>query len=105
MEEFHVKGVATHDDPESCAGVREDAGEAFDRGTCGLGIEPRNQAIRGADAVNPGGRPHERHRHRKMPVGPARSETPGTYGTSLCENREICGPLGAMVRRAASGRP
>jgi hypothetical protein len=39
-----------------------------------------------------------------MPVGPARSQTPCTYGTSLRENREICGPLGAMARRAVSGR-
>ena len=75
MQEFHVEGVAIHDGPESCAGVREDAGEAFDRGTCGPGIEPRNHAIQGADVVIPGGRQHERHRHRKMPGGSARSET------------------------------
>ena len=104
MQEFHVEGVAIHDGPESCAGVREDAGEAFDRGTCGPGIEPRNHAIQGADVVIPGGRQHERHRHRKMPGGSARSETLCTYGTSLCENREICGPLGTVACRAASGR-
>ena len=46
MKEPHVEGVATHDDPESCAGVREDVGEAFDRGTYGPGIEPRNQNSR-----------------------------------------------------------
>ena len=105
MRELYVEGVATHDDPESCVGVREDDGEAFDRGTCGPGIEPRNHIVRGADAVKPGGRQHGRHRHRKMPVGPARSETPCTYGTSLHENREICGSLGTMVCRDASGRP
>lgn len=42
MKESHVEGVATHDDPEPCTGVREDAGEAWDRGTYGPGIEPRN---------------------------------------------------------------
>lgn len=105
MEELHVEGVATHDNPESYAGVREGDGEAFDRGTCGLGIEPRNPLLRGADAVMQCGRPHVRHRHREMPCGPARSETPDTYGTYLCENREIWRPLGAMVRRAAAGRP
>jgi hypothetical protein len=42
MEEPYVKGVATHDDPESCAEAREGGGEAFDRGTYGPGIEPRN---------------------------------------------------------------
>ena len=44
MKELHVEGLATHDDPESCAVIREDGGEAFDRGTCGPGIEPRNQS-------------------------------------------------------------
>jgi hypothetical protein len=42
MREPHVEGVATHDDPEPCIGAREDAGEALGRGTCGPGIEPRN---------------------------------------------------------------
>lgn len=105
MKESYIEGVATHDGPESCVDVCEDGGEAFDRGTCGLGIEPRNASIWGADAVIRSGRQHVRHRHRKMLDGPARSETPRTYGTYLRENREIWEPLGAMVRRAASGRP
>jgi hypothetical protein len=105
MKELHVEGVATHDDPESCAGVREDAGEAWDRGTCGPGIEPRNAPIQGADVVKRGGRQHGRHRYREMPTGPARSETPCTYRTSLRENREISRLPIAMVRWAASGRP
>jgi hypothetical protein len=105
MKELHVEGLATHDDPESCAVIREDDGEAFDRGTCGLGIEPRNQAFRGADAVIRSGRQHARRRKREETSGPARSKTPSTYGTSLHENREISGPPGVIVRRAASERP
>lgn len=105
MRELHVEGVATHDDPESCADVREDAGEAWDRGKCGPGIEPRNAQIRGADVVNRGGRQHGRHRYREMPTGPARSKTPCTHRTSLRENREISRLSIAMVRWAASGRP
>jgi hypothetical protein len=105
MKESYIEGVATHDGPESCVDVCEDGGEAFDRGTCGLGIEPRNALNWGAHAVIRGGRQHVRHRHCKMPNGPARSKTPRTYGTYLCENREIWEPLGAMVRRAVSGRP
>lgn len=105
MKASYVEGVATHDGPESCAGVREDGGEAFDRGTCGPGIEPRNASVRGADAVVQGARQHDRHRFREMPGGPAWSETPCTYGTSLRENREVCRLLGAMAHRAASGRP
>src|SRR4051794_3221074 len=46
MKESHVKGVATHDDPEPCTGAREGASEAWDRGTCGPGIEPRNFCFR-----------------------------------------------------------
>jgi hypothetical protein len=42
MRESHVEGVATHDDPEPCTGACEGVGEAWDRGTCGPGIEPRN---------------------------------------------------------------
>lgn len=29
MRTLYVEGVATHDDPESCAGVRKGAGEAL----------------------------------------------------------------------------
>lgn len=105
MRESHVEGVASHDDPESCIGVREDVGEAWDRGTCGLGIEPRNASYRSADAVNRSGRQHECDRYREIAVSSARSETPCTYGTSLRENREISGTPAAMVRRDASERP
>jgi hypothetical protein len=105
MKELHVEGLATHDDPESCAVIREDDGEAFDRGTCGPGIEPRNQAFRGADAVIRSGRQHARRRKREETSGPARSKTSSTYGTSLRENPEISGASDVIVRRAASERP
>ena len=104
MKELHVEGVATHDDPESCAGIREDGGEAFDRGTCGPGIEPRNQTLQGADAVMRSGRQHARRRKREETSGPARSKTPSTYGTSLRENREISGPPGVIVRAGRVGK-
>ena len=42
MEELYVEGLATHDGPESCTGVREDAGEALAGVRAGRGIEPRN---------------------------------------------------------------
>lgn len=29
MKESHIEGIAIHDDPESCVGSREDAGEAL----------------------------------------------------------------------------
>lgn len=105
MKESHIEGVANHDVPESCGDVREGGAEAFDRGMHGLGIEPRNALSMGADAVIRGGRQYDGHRHREMPVGPARSETPSTCRISLRENREICPSLDAMVRRDAGGRP
>jgi len=104
MREPHVEGPATHDDPESCGGAREGAAEAFDRGTGGPGIEPRNLLVQGADAVPYAGRQHAPHRYREMRSGPARSKTPSTFGTSQHENREICGLLVVMARRAATGR-
>ena len=43
MEELYVEGLATRGGPESCAGVREDAGEALTGVRAGRGIEPRNE--------------------------------------------------------------
>ena len=42
MEELYVEGLASHDGPESCAGVREGAGEALTGVRAGGAIEPRN---------------------------------------------------------------
>ena len=89
MEELYVEGVATHGGPESCVGVREGVGEALTGVRAGRAIEPRNQRVRGADAVDRGGRQHRRRRYREPSVDPARSENQGMYGTSMRENREI----------------
>src|SRR5438105_4707315 len=94
MEELHIEGVATHDDPESCVDVCEDGDEALTGARAGRAIEPRNQRIRGADVVYAGGRPHRRQRYRKLSAGPARSENQGMHGTSMRENRERQ-PVGA----------
>jgi hypothetical protein len=77
----------------------------LDRGTCGPGIEPRNQELQDADAVIRSGRQHAPNRYREVRCSPARSQTPCTLGTSLCENREVSGLLGVVARRDASGRP
>jgi len=70
MRELYIEGVATHDDPESCAVVREDGGEALTGVRAGRAIEPRNQRDRGADAVTQGGRPHRRQRYARVAGGP-----------------------------------
>jgi hypothetical protein len=106
MRELYIEGVAIHDDPESCAGTREGAGEASDRGTCRLGIEPRNHRLQGADVVIRGGKQHVPNREREARCGPARSETPCMHGTSLRENREVSGaPPAQAWQEAVSGRP
>src|SRR4051812_17873343 len=106
MEEPYTEGVATYGDPESCVAVREGGGEALTGARAGRAIEPRNHRVRGADAVYESGRQHCQQRYRESLVGPARSETPCMYGTSMRENREIPGlPADVISRRAARGRP
>jgi hypothetical protein len=89
MQESYRKDPASHPDPESCAGGREDAGEAFDRGTRRPAIELRNL---------PSGVPTplcEAEGHTeggvigKPPEDPAQSETLCMRGNSLRGKREI----------------
>ena len=103
MKELHVEGLATHDDPESCAVIREDGGEAFDRGTCGLSMELRKRKNWSADAVRRSGRQHGRRRKREHPDGSPESETSGTHGNSWHGNQEI--PVAPLVlrKRGAGG--
>lgn len=42
MEELHVEGLATHDDPEPCVDVPRGRGEALVGARAGRAIEPRN---------------------------------------------------------------
>ena len=105
MEELYIEGLANHDDPESCVGVRKGVGEALTGARAGRAIEPRNHRVRGADAVYGSGRRHRQQRYRELLVGPARSETPCMYGTSMRENREIpCSPARRITEWAAQGR-
>ena len=91
MKEPYIEGLATHDGPESCAGFREEVGEALTGVRIGWDIEPRNHIDRGADAVHSGGRPHSLARYRKLQTDPARSKTLRMCRTSMRENREIPG--------------
>ena len=88
MKESHVEGLASHDDPESCAGNREGAGEALTGAHTGGVLSRENKLSQGADAVSGSGRPCTYRRPGKSMRDPARSETSGTCGNSMHENRE-----------------
>ena len=89
MKESYVEGLATHDDPESCAVTREGGGEALTGARAGRVLSRETDSLRGADPVGEWGRRDLRRRYREALQDPARSETPCTYGNTLLGNREI----------------
>ena len=103
MQESYGEGVATHTGPESCAVDREVGGEALTGVRAGrvLSREISGFQLRGADALDTGGRPHRSRRQRETREDPARSETPSTHGSTSHGNREISRPLAA---RGVAGR-
>lgn len=104
MKEPYIEGVAIHDDPESCAGARKDDGEAFDRGTDGLGIEPRNQPF-GAPTPLSQAEGHTRRDASASPAAALRGRRPHARPESFCTGtgRSPHRSL-RMVRRDVSGR-
>jgi hypothetical protein len=96
MKESYGKGVATQTGPESCAVVRKDEGEALTGGRAGQVLsreihDPRREPwlLRGADAVESGGRLHPPCRQRETRRNPARSETLRTHRHISHGNREV----------------
>ena len=88
MKESYREGVANHSGPEPCEGGGNAALEALDRGICRLGIELRNQLVRGADGVRQQGRQQRVIAISRARRGPAESETPGMQRNFMRENRE-----------------
>jgi len=95
----HVEGVANHNGLESCGATRKDGDEALTEERAGWVLSRENmtllrkqQALQGADALETSGRQHRVHRHRKVYLAPARSQTPSMHGTILRGNREIPRP-------------
>jgi len=88
MKEPYTEGLASHGDPESCAGTRKGAGEALTGAHMGGVLSRETNPIRGrrchtnrmATYLCALGRVHRY---------PARSETSSTCGNSMRENREI----------------
>jgi hypothetical protein len=101
MQESYGEGLATHAGPESCGAVREGRAEALTGVLAGQVLSRENHAplrggfVRGADAVEEGGRPHRERRLREAPTDPARSETLCTQGNTSHGNREIPRPSAA----------
>jgi hypothetical protein len=88
MKESYREGVANHPGPEPCEGGGNVALEALDRGICRLGIELRNQLVRGADGVRRQGRQQRVNAKARARRGPAESKTPGMQRNSMRESRE-----------------
>ncbi len=89
-------GLATHTGPESCVGAGDCVREALTGGRAGwvlsreIHAPPRERwVLRGADAVEEGGRQHRVRRYGEAHRDPARSETPSMHGSISGGNREI----------------
>ncbi len=105
MRELYIEGVAIHGGPESCVGVREGGGEALTGVRAGRAIEPRNQGVRGAHAVERAEGNIGRGVRREPRLDPARSKNLCMYGISMRENREIPRlPVPSIKGRAARER-
>ena len=89
MQKSYGEGLATHTGRESCGGARKSFAEALTGVRAGRVFSRERIFLWGADAVRRSGRRHSLHRYREMRRDPARSETPGTYGNTSRENREI----------------
>ena len=89
MKESYVKGLANHNDSESCGGARKSDGEALTGESAGRVLSRERYRTRDADAVRAGGRQQPARRLGEARWYPARSKTPGMHGSNLRENREI----------------
>src|SRR5579862_353493 len=92
MKEPHIQGPASHDNPESCADIREGTGEALTGAHAGRVLSREIRCNQGADAVVLSGRPNASAHQGERICDPARSETSYMRGDSMRENREIHGP-------------
>jgi hypothetical protein len=85
----HDEDLASHIDPESCADIREGAGEALTGEHAGQLLSRERRCLSGCRRglltrkATPKGAP------ARAPCGPGVVEDPGMYGSSLCGNREI----------------
>ena len=112
MEKSNSEGVAIHAGPAPCVGARKGDGEASAGVRAGRVLsreihEPQRElrVLRGADAVELGGRQDRRRRYREARTDLARSETPCTRGINSHGNREVPSLAAAMVLAARIVKP
>jgi hypothetical protein len=104
MKVLYIEGLANRTGPESCIGVRKGEGEALTGErtgwvlSCEIHAPPQGGLLRGADAVEKGGRQNLERRHGEALWNPARSKTPRMYGCTLLGNREI--PSASAIARS-----
>jgi RNA-directed DNA polymerase len=91
MKESYAEGLATHSGPESCGTARKGSIEALTGVRAGRVSSRERSKLRDADAVRIAEGTTVAHRYREMRPGPARSQTPCTYGNISHENREVPG--------------
>jgi hypothetical protein len=89
MKVSNVKGLANHDEPESCVAWSNPRGEALTGESAGWVLSREKSDDRDADPVGERGRPRSMSRIGEGHWYPARSEAPGMHGSNLRENREI----------------
>ena len=105
MQEPHIEGLATRDDPEPCIDSdREGAGEASAGARPGPVLSREITYSRAPTPLSEAEGHTDRARHGECSAGPARSETRGTGGTFLRENREIPVLPGAEAAPGRAGK-
>jgi len=97
MKVSYGEGVATHTGPESCGVVRKGSVEALTGVRAGRVSRPRKKLPPGCRRCKGERKATPRlSRYGERQADPARSKTPGTYGSTSRENREIrCLPVRA----------
>jgi len=105
MQESYDQGLANQIGPAPCVDIREDIGEASEKGSVGW-VSSRESAIRDADHVGKWGRQHGPERHGE-PRGRSRVVIDPMHAwTLLVGNRgDLRFDHSGDARWSASGRP
>ena len=102
MKELYEKGVASHLDPEPCAGLRKEAGEASVGARAGRAIKPRKSLTQGADAFVP---TEGNRRYGDIASRPSALRGPGPRHVRKLIAREPGDPVIGRGSDGAAARP